>query len=80
MKHPLANKNGIAIIGAVCALTGCPDCGMGRLRRTSKRYHKCLECGRMKIERPTVEEAFDRIEEALREGGMIEEALRGGGS
>ena len=68
MKHPLANKGGIA---AICFLLGASSplcCGVAS-RKTSKRWAKCLKCGRTKIPRMEMDEAAGALEAVERDAG-----------
>ena len=51
MDHPLAHKDGPALLMALLFYQGamCPKCGHGT-RVTSKRWAKCKKCGE-KVER-----------------------------
>lgn len=53
MEHPLARKDGIALVLGLLLGAGamCPKCGFGT-RVTSKRWAKCKRCGERVERRP----------------------------
>jgi hypothetical protein len=46
MKHPLAHKDGLALVFGLIMFQGgmCPKCGFGT-RVISKKWAKCKKCG-----------------------------------
>lgn len=61
MKHPLANRTGIAVVVTLLIGSGamCPKCGHGT-RATSKRWARCKQCGE-RVPRVPVETVADNL-------------------
>lgn len=67
-RHPLASRNGLTLLfaGMVEAGSMCGACGFGT-RATSKRWAACKNpgCGKRRIPRKSIENAYSAIEERI---------------
>lgn len=65
MKHPLANRTGLAFMLALLMGSGalCPKCGFGT-KATSKRWARCKKCG-TRVSRRDIDEVGDTIKRRL---------------